>query len=333
MARLEGTPPRGSGRLTAGKGLAAVTALAALTTVVGCSPQSTVPSAVAADDGRIRIVASIAPLADLARRVGGDRVVVTTLVPAGASEHTWEPTPRAVARLGEVRLFLRVGAGFEPWAGRLVAAVASDAPQIVTIDASQGVDFLADGAHGHGADEHGPEEGTGAAHANPHYWLDPASVSLCLPRLADALAAIDPADEEGYRRRAAQTRADLDALDLEIRDRTARLSSRGIITFHAAWDYFARRYGLAVVASIEAFPGREPGPRRVAEIVDLARRANVRAIFAEPQSSAKPAAAIAAECGIPVRVLDPVGGEGIPGRGDYFSLMRYNVGVLEEVLR
>jgi zinc transport system substrate-binding protein len=281
----------------------------------GCS-RSPVPTAEAAVDGRIRIVASIAPLADLARRVGGERVAVTTLVPPGASEHTWEPTPRAVARLGKVRIFLRVGAGFEPWSGRLVSTAAAGAPPVVEVDASRGVDLLAD-----------------EDHANPHYWLDPASASLCLPRVAEALAAIDPSGAAGYRQRAAQTRTELDALDHEIKDRAARFSSRGIVTFHAAWDYFARRYGLTVVASIESFPGREPGPRRVAEIVELARREKVRAVFAEPQSSAKAAEAIAEECGVPVRVLDPLGGEGVPGREDYFALMRYNVGVLEEALR
>src|SRR5947208_758435 len=72
-----------------------------------------------APGSRIRVVASIAPLADLVRRIGGDRVIVSTLVPPGASEHTWEPAPRDVARLRDVRLFVKVGVGFEPWAGRL----------------------------------------------------------------------------------------------------------------------------------------------------------------------------------------------------------------------
>lgn len=301
--------------------VAALIAVAAALALGGCTGRPAPGhDADAAGGGahRIRLVASIAPLADLARRVGGDRVLVTTLIPPGASEHTWEPAPRDVARLGDVRLFLRVGAGFEPWSGRLVDAAASGAR---IIDASEGVDLLDD------TDE------PGHAHANPHFWLDPVSMRPCLPRLAEALAAIDPAGGADYRRRAGQTQAELDALDREIQARTARFSSRGIVTFHSAWDYFARRYGLTIVASIENFPGREPGPRRVAEIVDLVRREQVRAVFAEPQSSAKAAEAIAAECGVPVRVLDPLGGEGIAGRGDYFSLMRYNVGVLEEALR
>jgi ABC-type Zn uptake system ZnuABC Zn-binding protein ZnuA len=285
---------------------------------------------------RIRVVASIAPLADLVRRVGGDRVVVSTLVPPGASEHTWEPAPRDVARLRDVRLFVKVGAGFEPWAGRLVEA---STEAVTIVDASQGVNLIADPdepAHASGAGGGDGTAGVGTdaqSHANPHYWLDPMSVSVFVPRLAEVLATLDPEGREGYHRRAEDLRAQLDALDREIRARASRFTSRGIVTFHAAWDYFARRYGLTVVASIEAFPGREPGPRRVAEIVGLVRRDKVRAVFAEPQSSAKAAEAIAGECGVPLRVLDPLGGAGVTGRGDYFSLMRYNVGVLEETLR
>jgi len=151
--------------------------------------------------------------------------------------------------------------------------------------------------------------------------------------LGEALARLDPARAKEYRARAGRTTQDLDALDAEIRTRTAQFASKKIVTFHAAWDYFARRYGLEIVASIEESPGREPGPRRIAEIVRRVREQGVRVVFAEPQYPSMAAEVIASECGIPVRVLDPLGGEGVPGRSDYFSLLRYNVGVMEEALR
>ena len=102
-------------------------------------------------------------------------------------------------------------------------------------------------------------------------------------------------------------------------------------------DYYGRFaercHEAGLLASIEPFPGKEPGPREIVGIVRLVREAGLRAVFAEPQFPPKAAEAIAAECGVSVLTLDPVGGEGVPGRADYFSLMRYNVGVLEEALR
>ena len=42
--------------------------------------------------GRMKVAASIVPLADFCRNVGGDRVEVRVMVPPGASPHTFEPT-------------------------------------------------------------------------------------------------------------------------------------------------------------------------------------------------------------------------------------------------
>jgi zinc transport system substrate-binding protein len=265
------------------------------------------------EGARIKIVTSIFPFADLARRVGGDRVEVISLVPPGASEHTWEPTPRLVANVIGTRVFYRVGAGFEPWVEKLLEASGST---FVTVDGSEGVDLLHETA----------------TSANPHYWLDPLAMKAGVTRLVVVLAGLDPDHASDYRARGARTLADLDALSAEILGRTSRFASRRLVTFHEAWDYFARRYGLTVAGTLEEFPGKEPGPRHLAALVRTIREENIRAVFAEPQFSSKAADVVAQECGIPVRLLDPLGGEGVPGRSDYDSLMRYNVSVMEDVL-
>ena len=266
-------------------------------------------------------MATIAPFSDLARRIGGARCEVQTLVPAGASAHTWEPRPRDAARLAKADLFFEVGLGYEAWVEKLVGA---DRHGFVIVDGSEGLDLIEE------MEENG-EHHAGAA--NPHYWLDPLSMREPCARLAAALARLDPEDRDGYTARARQTGAELEALDCEIRARTAGLAERRLVTFHPAWDYFARRYGLTVLAAIEPSPGKEPGPRYVAQIVRMVRENRVRAVFAEPQFPSKAAEAIAQECGVKVFTLDPIGGERMPGREDYVSMMRYNVSVMEEALR
>ncbi len=307
----------------------------------GCGGTSTTGPAApgGTSPARLTVVAAIAPLADLAERVAGDRAAVLTLIPPGASEHTWEPSPRDAARVRGAGVFFKVGLGFEAWAGKLVTA--SDG-EFETVDASEGVDLIHGSGPGageapHEAEAHhgpgGSADGTGAGTANPHYWLDPVAMKGGVRRLAEALARKDPPGAAGYRERADRALADLDALDAELRERTARFESKSFIAFHGAWDYFARRYGLTVLGAIEEFPGKEPGPRHVGDIVALVRGHGIRAIFAEPQYPPKAAEVVAAECGVPVLILDPLGGKGVPGRGDYFSLMRYNVGVMEQALR
>jgi ABC-type Zn uptake system ZnuABC Zn-binding protein ZnuA len=76
-----------------------------------------------ARDEKLLVAASIAPLADFARQVGGDHVGVITLVPPGASPHTFEPTPSQVAQMARARVLALNGVGLEYWAGRLIEGV------------------------------------------------------------------------------------------------------------------------------------------------------------------------------------------------------------------
>ena len=75
---------------------------------------------VPASADKIKVVATIAPLADFARQVGGDKVEVTLLLPPGASPHTFEPTPKVVREISQARLFLKIGSGLEFWADRML---------------------------------------------------------------------------------------------------------------------------------------------------------------------------------------------------------------------
>ena len=104
---------------------------------------------------KMLVMASIPPLGDFARAVGGDLVVVDVLVPPGASPHTYEPKPSQVAAVARAQVLVLNGAGLEFWADKVVQAAADPALQVV--DTSKGLPLL--------------DEGHGGA--NPHVWLDP----------------------------------------------------------------------------------------------------------------------------------------------------------------
>jgi len=105
---------------------------------------------------------------------------------------------------------------------------------------------------------------------------------------------------------------------------------RRIITFHAAWSYFARDYGLEEAAVIMSSPGREPSPEDVAAVVRTAREIGARAIFAEPQFSARAAETIAEESGAEVLFLNPLG---IAPDYKYLDMMRSNLAEMAKALR
>jgi zinc transport system substrate-binding protein len=284
----------------------AARAVAACAILLLLSPAACRPPA--RESGRVPVVASIPPLADIAAEVGGDEVEVTLLVPPGASPHTFEPSPSQLRAVSHARLLVLNGVGLEYWADKVVGA--AENPDLVVVDASRRVPVVG---------------------RNPHVWLDPAGAALQAEEVRDALVAADPPHRAEYEANAAAFEADLRALDAEIRARVAGWSRRSFVSLHPAWSYFARRYGLVEAAVIEESPGREPSAAEMVRIVETCRRSGAQAVFAEPQLSSKAARVLAEEAGIPVAVLDPLGPG--KGKGGYRELMMNVVAGMEEALR
>ncbi|MFO7893154.1 MAG: metal ABC transporter substrate-binding protein [Longimicrobiales bacterium] len=252
-------------------------------------------------DARPVVAATLPPIADLVRVVGGDAVHVRTLLPAGAHPDTYEATPRTAQVLARADLVVRVGAAADAWLGPVHGV-----PELT----------LTDGMRLYG--QRGP--GTG----NPHVWLDPIRVrDVLLPRIADAVAAVT-GDSAGVRRRADAFADSLTALDAEIRSALSDVEGRRFVAAHPAWVYFAERYGLEQVGAIHGSPGSELGSRELARLVDETRASGVHAVIAEPQLGRAGVDALADELGVNVEVADAVGGTGLEEREDYLSLMRFN---------
>ncbi len=278
---------------------------------VGCSRQEST--------GKLKVVATIFPLADFVKNVAGDKVEIITLLPPGASPHTQELSPKVMKKVSGAKLLVANGAGLDFWIVDAVKnAAGSDMVVVGTSSALEG--SLISG------DEH-DEGGT-----NPHFWLDPVLAQKQVETIAAALAMVDPDNKDFYLENAANYIAQLKSLDEEIRNTTQSFSSREFITFHPAWAYFAERYELVEAAVIEEAPGKEPSAAYIKEVVDIAKALKVKAIFAEPQFSTKAADAIAADSGAKVLLLDPIGGTGLEGRGSYIALMRYNVAQMAEAM-
>jgi len=263
---------------------------------------------------KILVVASILPLADFTRQVGGDRAQVETLVPPGASPHTYELTPTQLQAVSRAKVLVLNGIGLEYWADKMISA--ANNPNLVVVKTAEGLDII-------GGDEHAPG-------GNPHVWLSPRNAVHQVERIRDALVRADPAGAETYSANADRYIGELNALYREIHDTVAMFRNRKFIAFHAAWVYVARDYGLEQAAVVETTPGKEPSPAEIAEIVRTAKAIGAKAIFAEPQFSSKSAAVIAEESGAQVLFLNPLG---LPPDYRYIDLMRYNLNEMSKALK
>ncbi|GMU40952.1 MAG: ABC transporter substrate-binding protein [Chloroflexota bacterium] len=303
---------------------------------------ATVGSACASDEpaeaDRLRVVTSLPLLAEFASRVGGEAVEVSSIVPLGVDEHSYQP-PTTVARdIAQADVVFVNGYGLEETVLGLIVNNVRDGVPVVP--AARGLTPLeADHDHEHGEDAHAEEEHaeevdtTGldpAVHAegDPHFWLAAANTVAYVETIRDALIAADAANEAGYRERADVLVTELRALDEEVRAALAVVPEdrRKIVVFHNAFAYFAEAYGFEVFESVApANPNQQASAQEIAGIIRSVREAGVPALYAEPQFSAQTLEAIAAETGTRVLVLHSIPGEDVP---TYAELMRANAAAL-----
>ena len=279
----------------------------------------------------IRVVATIFPLTDIVRQVGGNRVEVTTLLAGGMSEHVFEPTTAQMRLMARAVLYVRIGAKMDTWGDKMLAA-AKRPPVIVT--ATAGVPLLRVAQQELGAEENGRHQHHQHEGDDPHIWLDPVLVRKhIVPAVVNALVRLSPEDEHYFRKNGTAFSDELAKLDEEMKRTIAPLSRKDFIALHGAWHYLGKRYGLRQIAAVEPFPGKEPSAKYIAALVTLARKKGVKTIFAEPQLSAKAARVIAGELQGQVLLLDPLGGETLPERSGYIALMRYNLSVIAKGMK
>lgn len=308
--------------------------VAAVLLIGGCDGGDDTPPA----GGRVKVVASIFPLADVARAVGGDHVEVSTLLPPGQTAHGFEPSPRQVERVAEARLVLTVGLGMDLWAENAARRVAQ--PDLTILEFHAAVSDAMDDGDAHKQEhEHEPEaeaEGEAGEHhhheaGDPHLWLDPVRMKVYVQALAEELAVMDSANAADYRTRGDAYRAELDRLDADYRRVLGTAKIKAFISYHSAFTYTAARYGLTQEAVFHADRGGI-GPKHLEKVIDFVSEHRIKVIFAEPQFPVDRLKPLVDQTGVTVRTLDPLGDPNVPGRDSYLALMRTNLATLAEAL-
>jgi zinc transport system substrate-binding protein len=277
------------------KSLGVVTA-ALCVSFAGCGERATETGA------RIEVAASFYPLAEVARRVGGEEVAVSDLTPAGAEPHDIELRPQDVERIEQADMAVVMGGGFQP-----AVEEAAERSGVATVEV---LDAVAPGDN------------------DPHVWLDPVLMGQVATAVADGLARVDAAASATYRANAEAFRAEMAALHEDFRAGLAGCRRRLLVTAHDAFGHLARRYGLESESIAGIAPDAEPDPRRLAQLVDLVKTRGVTTVFTEELVSPEVAETLAREAGVGTAVLNPVEGltsEQARSGMDYAALMRANL--------
>jgi zinc/manganese transport system substrate-binding protein len=265
----------------------------------------------------LRVVTTTTDLASLTQAIGGDKVEVEALVPGGFNADLYSPRPSDLFKIHRARLFIQIGLGLEEWARDLVNEAnnsnlikAETSPGIPLLDVPQGhVDYSFGDIHPYG---------------NPHYQLDPEDGRVMARNISNALAYADPANKEYYASNLAAFDQRLTAAEAKWRAAMAPYEGTKFIPYHESWSYFARAFKLVIPENIESKPGFVPSPRRIQEVIQLAKRDEVKLIVTEPYYDVSISQLISQQVGIPyVNLTIDVGGN--PAQKDYISMIDYIV--------
>jgi ABC-type Zn uptake system ZnuABC Zn-binding protein ZnuA len=275
----------------------------------------------AAQNQRLKILTTVAPLTNIVKNVGGPHVEVHGLIPGGMDSHTFEPTPSDVKHIAEADLIVLNGLHLEvPTEKLALANKKPNAPILKLGDQTIAPDDYV-------FDRSFPKAG---GHPNPHLWMNPLYAARYAELVRDALIELDPANTAHYRDRAKQYTARLHALDRAIANAAATIppQHRKLLTYHDSFAYFAPRYGFAVIGAIEPANLSEPSPRDVASVIRQLKEERVPAIFGSEVFPSKVLDQIAQEAGVQfVATLRDDDLPGAPGEPEYsyIGMMLENV--------
>lgn len=284
-----------------------------------------------------RVVATFSILGEWVERVGGDKVIVNTLIGRDGDAHVFDETARDLLTLKDADLIVANGLALEPWLQRMVQAAAAESEVVYLAERlpQAGYTLLkTDGTHCSAC-----SSSDDTLEHDPHVWLDPAYAARMVQEIAAILAAHDPDNSLYYEDNATAYVEELHQLHLRIEQELADIppARRVLVVHHDSLRYFAERYRFTVPGSLmgsQSTEGGDPAARQLVRLVRFIRDNQIPAVFAERSLPGDLPLQVAREAGLPkplplyTGALGPVGSDG----ENYIAMMIYNAGVIRRSL-
>ena len=274
------------------------------------------------------VMTTLFPQYDFARQIAGDLIELEFILPAGTDAHTFEPSPRTVARIISADLLIYTGDDMEPWVSTLIQSSRSDTLKL--LDLSKNVNLI-DGHHDHHDEDHHDSDHHDEDHHDsdhhdedhhdsdhhdedhhdsdhhdhnhgdydPHIWTDPLNAMIMINDILDALIELLPEHEVQMRDNANQYISALQVLHQQFQDLRAN-AELSVMMYggHNAMGYFIHRYQFSYVNPYRGFStDSEPTPQALAHMIDVMNELNIEHLFSEKLIAPNVANAIAENTG------------------------------------
>lgn len=299
--------------------------------LVGCSEASRNDSAVLTQNSEAQqnlpaqnkkiVLTTFTVLADMARNVAGDKIIVESLTKIGSEIHGYEPTPSDLVKAQKADLILDNGFGLERWAERFYQNLKA-VPHITLSETIQPINIAEDAY---------------AGKPNPHAWMSPQNALIYVENIRKAFVELDPENTETYNANAAAYSEQIKALDQRLKAAIAQIPAekRYMVTCEGAFSYLAKDYNLKEVYLWAVNSEQQATPKQVQKVVDTVRQNRIPTVFCESTVNADAQKQVAQESGAKFGGLFYVDSlseaDGVVPT--YLTLLEYNINTLIEGLK
>lgn len=270
-------------------------------------------------------------LYDITKHVAGESIEVVNILPFGVDPHSFELTPKIMAKIEKSTLVFYSGAGLEPWIETISFTT-------VPIDISKSVDLRALETHEneeeHDKHEHHDEH---CSHGtlDPHYWLDFKNMQKMAEVITKELVVIAPEHKEMYEKNRDTYIKMLNRLDSLYRAELSSCKIDSVILNHNSLGYLAEKYHFHVDSLSGLSPEAESSASDIKRVLQEISQSGVRTIFYESFVNAKVIQAIASDSHVEIDVLQPLGNitaDEASVNATYESLMLVNLNKLSKAM-
>jgi manganese transport system substrate-binding protein len=218
-------------------------------------------------EGKKKVLTSFTVLADMAKNVAGDKLIVESITRIGAEIHGYEPTPSDLIRAEDADLVLYNGMNLERWMEKFLGNV-QDVPSVILTEGIEPIPIA---------------EGPYSDKPNPHAWMSPRNALIYVENIRKAFVELDPDNAETYNANAKAYSEQLKAIDQQLEEDLAKIpeNQRYLVSCEGAFSYLTRDYNLREIYMWPINAEQQFTPKQVQSVIEEVKENKVPTIFCE----------------------------------------------------
>ncbi|WP_102345506.1 metal ABC transporter solute-binding protein, Zn/Mn family [Bacillus sp. Marseille-P3661] len=294
--------------------------------------------------GTLNIYTTIYPIEDFTKKIGGNHVTVTGIIPPGVDTHTFEPSTKTMIEIAEADAFIFNNKEMETYAGTISETLKNENVKIVEAALeveeethTETEEISENNTHNnevHNHEDTGKEDTHDHNHGDldPHIWIDPILSIQVAENIKQALIQLKPESKEDFEKNFENLKKQLTDLDQEFLQMVEKKTDPKIIVSHAAYGYWQKRYGIKQIAVTGLSPSNEPSQKQLEEIINIAKNNNIKYVIFEQNITPKISKIVQNELNaeaLNLHNLEVLTEDDYKNGEDYFSIMRKNIQTLD----